>query len=303
MKTMFRLLGTFLNALAGLSPSLAGQLGFQLFCYPVRRKISAKQRQFLTSAKSFELAVEGERLVGYRWGWGPTQILLLHGWGSDSYFWRSLVESLSPHDYSIAAFDAPGHGLSTGSEFHFPRYRECIRACFAQQGPFHAIVGHSFGAAAAYFTLTTTPSLQVQGLCMVATPSRLADFLTQWSALLGLNERVQQQIVAQGKRKLGISIPEFSFDAFAPLSNTAGLILHDPADPESPYAGAEGLATRWGDASLVKMPGEGHNMRSARVNTQIRGFLALNAPSGIEHDKPEHLLTPDDLFATTAVNA
>ena len=112
---LMKLLGRYLNLLAMIAPEQAGRFGLALFCRPFRGKITARQRQFLESGNHFTFSHEKETIAGYSWGSGAKKILLLHGWQSHTYRWKIYVEQLVDQGYTVFAFDAPGHGLSTGT--------------------------------------------------------------------------------------------------------------------------------------------------------------------------------------------
>jgi len=84
-------------------------------------------------------------------GQGPC-LLLLHGTGSGSFSWRSLMPALAPH-FTVVAPDLPGHAFtSRGPEgaLSLPGMGEGLRALMLQLGltP-QVLVGHSAGAAIA----------------------------------------------------------------------------------------------------------------------------------------------------------
>lgn len=60
-------------------------------------------------------AVYRERLASYTSG--AAELVLLHGWASDSEIWRSLVPALRRH-FHVTLVDLPGFGRSAACEFH-----------------------------------------------------------------------------------------------------------------------------------------------------------------------------------------
>ncbi|QHT69938.1 hypothetical protein GXP67_26475 [Rhodocytophaga rosea] len=125
-KILPQLIGFYLNLLAYIAPQKAGKLGFRVFCYPARVKMTARQRQFLQSARHFTIPYNKEAIQGYKWGNGPVNILLLHGWQSHTYRWKRYIEAIDKSHYTLYALDAPGHGLSSGSFMTVPLYSAII---------------------------------------------------------------------------------------------------------------------------------------------------------------------------------
>ena len=116
---IMRIIGFLLNAGSIIAPKFTGRIGLKLFCYPRRPKLSDRYLEFLTAAKSFTFNYDGDQVVGYQWGNGSKKILFLHGWQSHTYRWKAYNDELKKDDFTIYAFDAPGHGMpiAVGSRF------------------------------------------------------------------------------------------------------------------------------------------------------------------------------------------
>jgi pimeloyl-ACP methyl ester carboxylesterase len=57
-------------------------------------------------------ASDGTRLVGHRWGHGPTFVVLAHQYGGDTCEWASYAKRLASLGYTALAFDLRGFGRS-----------------------------------------------------------------------------------------------------------------------------------------------------------------------------------------------
>lgn len=85
-------------------------------------------------------------------GAGPSALVLIHGWASDSTFWSANVPHLASH-YRVLAVDLPGHGQSDPAPDYSPKYSmdSFADAVSAVMNAEHirkaALVGHSMGAA------------------------------------------------------------------------------------------------------------------------------------------------------------
>src|SRR5688572_16030835 len=90
-----RTIGAGLNTLAYVAPGKAAQLGFELFCRPLRVPITKKQQGFFDTAVKETFQSNGFDIQTYRWGTGAKKILLLHGWQSHTYRWKLYIEALS----------------------------------------------------------------------------------------------------------------------------------------------------------------------------------------------------------------
>src|SRR5690349_12674933 len=106
--------GRYLNLMAYVAPTVAGNQGFRLFCRPFRELLNDYHKEFLRSADLFSFDHDGSRIQAYRWGNGTTKALFVHGWQSHSFRWKAYIDAMDIDEYTIYAFDAPGHGLSGG---------------------------------------------------------------------------------------------------------------------------------------------------------------------------------------------
>ena len=101
-------------------------------------------------ARRFDVAGDRRVRSGYLWGAesGPTA-LLVHGWGADSSSMQGLVAPLRPLGYRVAAFDAPGHGISPGSQATMTEFTRAVGAVLDALGGADLVVAHSLGCIAA----------------------------------------------------------------------------------------------------------------------------------------------------------
>src|ERR1044071_1814734 len=96
MKSLIpKTIGAGLNALAYIAPAQASQIGFELFCRPLRLTITGKQQSYFNTAVQETFQFKGIDIQTYRWGSGDKKILLLHGWQSHTYRWKVYIEALS----------------------------------------------------------------------------------------------------------------------------------------------------------------------------------------------------------------
>jgi len=159
-----------------------------LFCRPRRRPVKPHHLEFLNTSDKFTMTYDGKKVQGYRWGKGERKVLLLHGWESHSYWWKSVVSSLSKEQFTIYSIDAPGHGLSEGDYINVPHYSGLIEQIILEKGSFYAILGHSLGAFSAVYTLYRVP-LPVSKLVVMASPGEAKEFFEYYQKVLGLSRR------------------------------------------------------------------------------------------------------------------
>ena len=119
---------------------------------PPRRKDSQREERVLAGAERWSVA-QHDSIAVYRWGEGPT-VIVVHGWGGSAGQMTAFVEPLRDAGFSVVAFNAPGHGASTGNWLAIPRFAAALAAVERAHGPLHAIIAHSLGGPAALVTLS-----------------------------------------------------------------------------------------------------------------------------------------------------
>jgi pimeloyl-ACP methyl ester carboxylesterase len=293
MKTVItKVLGFYLNTLAFIAPQKAGKQGFLLFCRPFRAAITQKQREFFNTAERSGLVHDDTRIEVYRWGRGEKKILFLHGWQSHSYRWKQYIEDLSHDEYTVYAFDAPGHGLSGGNFLSVPVYSDLIQNFLLQLGHVEAIVGHSLGGFSLLHTLHTYPLLQVSRVVLMAPPGEANDFFTFYQNTLGLSNRTMKLIYDYFKHAYNVSPDYFSATAFAEAINIPTLIIHDRHDAEAPHHYAEAIAKVSKRVRLYSTEGLGHNLRSMDVVKLVTSFVTRSEVRDNTNHREASLVQP-----------
>ncbi len=82
-------------------------------------------------ARRVELAGMPRVASAYVWGSGEPTVLALHGWGTDSTTMSAVVEAAVASGESAICFDAPGHGVSPGSQATITEYAQATLASTA----------------------------------------------------------------------------------------------------------------------------------------------------------------------------
>jgi len=266
-------IGLYLNVLAWIAPRKAGKKGFLLFCRPRRRPVKQHHLEFLDTSEKFKIEYAGKKVQGYRWGTGERKILLLHGWESHSYWWKSVINSLPKNQFTFYSIDAPGHGLSEGGYINIPHYSGLIEQVVMSHGEIHAILAHSLGAFSSVYTLHRLPKLPVSKLIVMASPGEASEFFTHYQRVLGLSKRSIKVIGDYFVEKLGHGPGYFSLKEFASSLQLPGLVIHDMADKEAPYQHGLEAHQTWKNSEMITTTGLGHNLKSDELLEKVKEFL------------------------------
>lgn len=138
-------------------PGLAARWGIYLWGKTSRPDWRDWEHKILSAARPEVLTGKHAKISTYCWGHDRKKILLLPGWNSRASHFRSFIERLSSAGYQVVGMDPPGHGQSSGNGTNIRQYLDSIRDVYEFYGPFHAVIGHSFGGFCIPFALGRFP--------------------------------------------------------------------------------------------------------------------------------------------------
>jgi pimeloyl-ACP methyl ester carboxylesterase len=174
------------------------------------------------------------------------------------------------------AFDAPGHGGARSRLSSLPQLASGVAAVAGAVGPVRAVVGHSFGAAAACWAVAR--GLAVERLVLLAPPFDLDPYVVQFGELVGASPRTVAALVGRIERRFDVDWQEARRPAVAAAArapHTRVLVVHDRDDEETPWAGGARVARAWPRGELVTTHGLGHRrlLRDAGVLARVAAFV------------------------------
>lgn len=264
--------GQYFNVTALFSKRKAAKKAFKLFCTPRKGRLQPHQKAYLNQFEQQEVSVANHRIQTYHQPGKKPLVLLCHGWESNAFRWRNLIEKLQEAHFEIVFFDAPAHGASSGSELHVPIYESCTSALIEKFKPAY-VIGHSIGGLAVMYSQYKNPQHAVQKLVSLGAPSELEEIMNNYQRLVGFNDRVLSALDHYFKERFSFGISEFSMSELVKKIEKEGLIIHDLTDPIAPYSAATRMQKNWKNAQLITTEGLGHSLHQEQVNNQIIAFL------------------------------
>lgn len=266
--------------LSRVAPGPVAAVAECLFFTPPRARRS-RGEILLRQGRRFEVRCEGRRVAAWRFGSGPT-VLLVHGWAGRAAQMSGFVAPLTARGFSVVAFDAPGHGDSArglSSAVHFAR---AIRALADAAGPLHAVVAHSLGAAAV--TLALRDGLAARRIVFLGPAAVPPSWVRPFARGLGLSDAVIDRLRARSERRLGLLWAELDVTRLARGLEQPLLVIHDADDAEVPVGDGRAIADAWRGARLVETAGLGHvrMLRDPAVVAQAAAFAAQDAPAACD---------------------
>lgn len=266
-----RPLRSAMGALDLVAPPLAARVARALYFRPRRLKAREAEREILSKGARFVISDEGVDVVGRTWGEGPT-VVLIHGWSGHLGQLTPFVEPLVRRGFRVVGFDWPAHGESEGtaaSLLHASRVLFSLQRLF---GPFHGVVAHSFGAAAAIFA--AREGLQVGRLALSAPVASVRRYIDEYSAAFQFSERQRSSFVASCEAWLHRPFSDFEPLSAARAVSRPAVVFHSEDDPEVALEDVRALAQALG-AELRVQQGLGHRklLRDETCVTEAVDFV------------------------------
>ncbi|WP_350291072.1 alpha/beta hydrolase [uncultured Croceitalea sp.] len=264
--------GKLFNLTVILNPERTATKAFDIFCTIRKGRVKPIQATFLDKAKLTLETIGDHKVQTYNWPGNGETILLLHGWESNTFRWRNLIEKLKKKDYNIIAFDAPAHGNSSGDRLHVPLYSISSRFVMDKHQPKY-IIAHSVGGMTTLYDHYVNPESSVKKIVTIGAPSEFSQFMDHYQNLLRFNDKVKNAMNKRLKEWLGFNFHEFSSAIFVSNNHKEGLLIHDMQDAQVPYEASIKVHENWKNSKLVTTTGFGHSMHQEEVNNEIIEFL------------------------------
>jgi hypothetical protein len=248
-----------LSVFSGIAPASTGQLFFKLWFKTKRYALRPEEEVSARQARVKKLtAAPGEILTVYEWGSGPVA-LLVHGWNGRATQFHKVVELLRSKGYMVVAYDAPGHGMSSGSETDLPAMAAAIGVVCGHYGSVELMISHSLGGLAAGKSIAD--GCKVKQLIMIAPPSSIGDLIDITWKELSLSASAKKVLRDLFEKKYGIQVwKNFSFAGFGQNLNCVGqvAVIHDRQDKEIPLAQGERVSGSIDNCRFLTTAGLGH---------------------------------------------
>lgn len=250
----------FMRGLSHVAPRVAADVARRIFLRPPKANMPVRERWWATDAEEMNVLFGEGHLRAWRWGWGsPHRVLLVHGWGGRGLQLGALAQPLVEAGFDVIAFDAPGHGQSSGSMSSLPAMADAVGAIVRHVGGVDGIVAHSFGAAACTNALNQPHMAPaVKRLVFIAPAVDMVGLTDQFADMVGFTSGIASRLRSYLTQRFGVP-----FESFQPLPIARNmhhplLVLHDGNDREIDVAQGKHLAADWPGALFEATEGLGH---------------------------------------------
>jgi pimeloyl-ACP methyl ester carboxylesterase len=267
-----------------VSPRWGARLAYRLWFTSPRFAEPPREQRWREKAHTFFLEHEHGPLAVYRWGQGPT-VLLVHGWSGRGAQLGAFAQPLVQRGFSVVAFDAPGHGRSQGQRTNVFEVAAALAAVAEKTGPAHAIIAHSFGTMAT--TLAIHQGLPVDKVACISSPTSALFLVESFCKSFALNQKTAAIFKQLLEKEFGADLWErIASDQLVTHNHIPALIVHDKDDADVPWQWSERLAKAWPHSRLWLTQGLGHRriLRNPTVVEAVTEYIASGQwPEAAEH--------------------
>lgn len=274
-KPTIMLLRAAFAVLSAVSPASAARLGLQLFLTPPRYETPNREIAIRVKAAVSHLSSGSSEIVTYAWGKGPT-VLFAHSWGGRGTQVAAFVEPLIQAGYRVVSFDGPAHGASSGKQTDMIEFAAAIKAVADTNGPPHAVIGHSFGAANTLLAIRDH-GLAPKKVVMIGCFAHGVWVIDSFGILLNIPNRIIEQMRLLLEQRYDGRLRWESLSLVEMAQNVSAhiMLVHDKDDREIPYAHALAIHAGTTNSRLKTTTGYGHRriLRNTDVIQDVISFI------------------------------
>jgi len=267
---------TKLKLLSTISKKNAAQKAFTLFCTPQRRHKRALPDIF-KQAENLTLRIGGYQVRGWRWNHpGSRKVMIIHGFESASANFDRYVKPLTRKGYEVLAFDAPGHGYSSGKRITAPLYRDMIRAVHEAYGPVESYMAHSFGGLAVCLALEEISHTDQFRLVLIAPATETSTAISSFFRFLQLDDDTRKEFDKLIIKAGGVSPGWYSIRRAMQHIRARVQWYHDEEDDTTPVSDVLKVqADNHPNIEFIITKGLGHRRiyRENKVTRAVTAFL------------------------------
>jgi pimeloyl-ACP methyl ester carboxylesterase len=270
----FRVLGLF-------APGLAAVWALRIWNSTRRYRESEHDARWRAQATLQMLDHAYGRIAVYRWGEADRPLVLcLHGWNGRASQFATMLPALLKAGYQVLAFDAPGHGKSSGHSCNIFQFASVLQEIAATAGSIQAVIASSYGGMVAAYAIKHL-ELPAQKLVMIASPISTHYLLDKLAESLGMSRRVMQHLEEKIRHEFGEDVFErMSAEQNLKNAELPILLIHDKQDHAVSWRNSERIVAVARNATPIYTEGHGHRrlLRDKKLIRKLVSFIRTGVP-------------------------
>jgi pimeloyl-ACP methyl ester carboxylesterase len=249
---------------------------YRAFFSPGKYEVKPSEQEALDWGSNYRLPFQDGELAATTWGKSGPAVLLMHGWGGARAQMTGFVDPLLFAGYRVVAYDQPAHGESDGRMTNLLEIAPTMDLIAQREGPFHAIIAHSFGTLITSYALVKRNFTPPSRLVYLGAFNRLLDSLPRFQVLARLPDEVMQGLRAMLDENFGPDVlAAITNESLTPHINIPALMFHAVTDNVTPVEDSRAIARVWKHAKFIETEGLGHRgaLQSQEIHEQVVKFL------------------------------
>ena len=249
---------------------------YRAFFGPSRYEVKPAEQEIIDWGNTYQIQFDGGELAVTTWGSSGPAVLLMHGWGGARAQMTGFVDPLLFAGYRVVAFDQPGHGESDGKTTNLLEIAPTMDLIAQHEGPFHAVIAHSFGTLITSYALVERNFLPPARLVYFGAFNQLMDSLPRFQVLANLPDEIMEGFRAMLYDQFGRDVLEaITNEALTPRIDIPALMFHDATDNVTPIEDSRAIARVWKQAQFIETEGLSHRgaLQSKSIQEQVVNFL------------------------------
>jgi pimeloyl-ACP methyl ester carboxylesterase len=249
---------------------------YRAFFGPSRYEVKPAEQEIIDWGNTYRIQFDSGEVAMTTWGSNGPAVLLMHGWGGARAQMTGFVDPLLFAGYRVVAFDEPAHGESHGKTTNLLEIAPTMDLIAQREGPFHAVIAHSFGTLITSYALVERNFPPPARLVYFGAFNRLMDSLPRFQVLANLSDEIMDGFRAMLYQQFGRDVLEaITNEALTPRINIPALMFHDVTDNVTPIEDSRAVARVWKQAQFIETEGLGHRgaLQSKQVHEQVVNFL------------------------------
>src|SRR5215217_1029489 len=232
---------------------------YQAFFSPSRYEEKSSDREVIEWGNNYRIPFGGGELAVTTWGSSGPAVLLMHGWGGSRAQMTGFVDPLLFAGYRVVAFDQPGHGESDGKTTNLLEIAPSMDLIAEREGPFHAVIAHSFGTLITSYALVKRNFPLPSRLVYFGAFNQLLESLPRFQVIAKLPDELMDGFRAMLHENFGRDVLEsITNELLTPRIPIPALMFHDASDNVTPVDDSRAIARVWKYAHYVETERLGH---------------------------------------------
>ncbi len=277
IKWALKIFSTSFSILNKIFPSIAVSLAKSIFFTPIKFAPHFKELEWINSCVKYNIIHKKNEIRVLCWKPlivpNNRRVLLIHGWSGRASQMGYIASELSKKGFLVDAFDAAGHGKSTGKQTNMIGFAEIIANLSQKNGVYDVLIGHSLGGVAAVYYAKNEGFLGK--VITINSPSNIFKIMESFSQKSGISRVIARKVLAKIGADFGVNVEDISAENMVEKIACKGLIFQDMNDTEVSWDQGLRMYLKWPNSELKLTQNLGHitPLRSGIVMKEIARFV------------------------------